>query len=286
LAKQMVKVVFVSVVCGATAWRDAEGMGRKGFRHVPSNKEIPTATITDDMRAAAPAKLDWTGKATTPIKDQGDCGSCWAYSVTEGVESGLFMTSGKLVELSPQQIIDCDQGGGDYGCDGGDVDTGTEYVDKTGGLALVKDYPETSADSGYDGTCKKSVKKVVKVTDYEWAIPDCTSNSCSGQKESDLMAALNSFGPLSICLSASWGSYSGGVLNKTCSHAYDDADHCTQLVGYDSTGSQPYWKIRNSWASDWGEKGHIRLPMGINSCGLANWPMLYKSKMITEEVTV
>merc|ERR1712000_349640 len=219
LAKQMVKVVFVSVVCGATAWRDAEGMGRKGFRHVPSNKEIPTATITDDMRAAAPAKLDWTGKATTPIKDQGDCGSCWAYSVTEGVESGLFMTSGKLVELSPQQIIDCDQGGGDYGCDGGDVDTGTEYVDKTGGLALVKDYPETSADSGYDGTCKKSVKKVVKVTDYEWAIPDCTSNSCSGQKESDLMAALNSFGPLSICLSASWGSYSGGVLNKTCSHA-------------------------------------------------------------------
>lgn len=252
---------------------------------MPTNKNIPTATITDAMRKAAPRALDWTTKgATTSVKDQGDCGSCWAYSVTEGVESGLFMATGKLVELSPQQIIDCD--GVDSGCDGGDVDSGTEYVDQAGGLALVKDYPETSADSGYDGKCNKKAERVVKVTDYEWAIPDCTSSSCDGQKESDLMAALNSFGPLSICLSASWGNYKGGVLNKTCSHSYSAADHCVQLVGYDSTGSQPYWKVRNSWASDWGEKGHIRLPMGINSCGLANWPMLYKATMVTEEVTV
>jgi len=280
----MSKFVFIGAA-GVVAWKDAEGMGRKGFRHMPANKEIKTATITDAMRAAAPARLDWTTLgATTPVKDQGDCGSCWAYSVTEGVESGLFMASKKIVELSPQQIIDCD--GVDSGCDGGDVDTGTEYVDKAGGLALVKTYPETSADSGYDGSCQKSVKKIVKVTDYEWAIPDCTSSSCAGQKESDLMAGLNSFGPLSICLSASWGSYSKGILNKSCSHAYDDADHCVQLVGYDSTGSQPYWKVRNSWGSDWGEEGHIRLPMGINSCGVANWPMLYKSEMVSEEIAV
>lgn len=285
----LVSVVLAGSLLHAAAWLDPEGMGRKGFRHsnkTSSNKNIPTATITDAMRKAAPAKLDWTTKgATTPVKDQGDCGSCWAYSVTEGVETGLFMATGKIVELSPQELISCDKGGSDYGCDGGDVDSGTEWVDSAGGLDTEKDYPDTSADSGKTGKCKK-YQNAVKVTDYEWAIPICTSDSCEGQKESDLKAALHSFGPLSICLAATWKGYKNGVYDGKCSHAYDDADHCTQLVGYDSTGSQPYWKVRNSWGSDWGEQGYIRLPMGVNSCGLANWPMLYKSQMMSEEVVV
>jgi len=284
----MSKVVFAGLFLGAAAL-DADGMGKKGLRKAPQGldgKTIKTATITDAMRARAPAALDWTSLgATSPVKDQGDCGSCWAYSVTEGVESGLFMTSGKIVELSPQQIVDCDQGGSDYGCDGGDVDTGTEWVESAGGLALVKDYPETSPDSGREGQCS-SVQNVVKVTKYNWAIPSCTSNSCDGQKESDMMAGLNEFGPLSICLAADWSGYKKGVFTGTCSHKYSAADHCVQLVGYDSTGSKPYWKVRNSWGSSWGEGGHIRLPMGVNSCGVANWPMLYTSEMISTDVTV
>jgi len=288
LCFKMSKVVFAGLFLGATAL-DADGMGKKGLRKAPpglDGKTIKTATITDAMRARAPAALDWTSLgATTPVKDQGDCGSCWAYSVTEGVESGLFMTSGKIVELSPQQIVDCDQGGSDYGCDGGDVDSGTEWVESAGGLALVKDYPETSPDSGHEGQCS-SVQNVVKVTKYNWAIPSCTSNSCDGQNESDMMAGLNEFGPLSICLAADWGGYKNGVFAGTCSHRYSAADHCVQLVGYDSTGSTPYWKVRNSWGSSWGEGGHIRLPMGVNSCGVANWPMLYTSEMISTDVTV
>jgi len=282
---KVVSIVSVGVVLGAAAWKDSEGMGRKGFRHMPTDKNIPTATITDAMRKAAPPKLDWTTKgATTPVKDQGDCGSCWAYSTTEGVESGLFMATGKIVELSPQQLISCDRE--DSGCDGGDVDSGTEWIDQVGGLDTEKDYPDTSVDSGKSGKCWRKYKKVVKITDYQWAIPDCKGGSCDGQRESDLMAALHSFGPLSICLTADWGHYKQGVFTKKCSHAYSDADHCVQLVGYDSSVSQPYWKIRNSWASDWGEEGHIRLPMGTNACGLANWPMLYKAEMISEEVVV
>lgn len=278
------KVVFAVSVLGASAWKGPDGMGRKGFRHMPTNKMIPTATITDAMRKAAPDKLDWTNTATTPVKSQGDCGSCWAYSVTEGVESGLYMATGKIVQLSPQQIISCDNG--DSGCDGGDVDSGTEWVDSNGGLDTEKDYPDTSMDNDKKGKCYKDKKNIVKVTEYQWAIPDCTSDSCDGQKESDLKAALHSFGPLSICLAADWKGYTDGVFKKKCSHAYNDADHCVQLVGYDSTGSEPYWKVRNSWDVDWGEKGHIRLPMGVNACGLANWPMLYKSKMLSEEVVV
>jgi len=280
----MAKVVFAGSVLGVAAWKGPDGMGRKGFRHMSTNKIIKTATITDAMRKAAPDKLDWTGKATTPVKDQGDCGSCWAYSTTEGVESGLFMATGKIVKLSPQQLISCDNG--DSACDGGDVDSGTEWVDTNGGLDTEKDYPDTSMKNDKKGKCNKHKKNVVKVTDYQWAIPDCTSDSCDGQKESDLKAALHSFGPLSICLNADWQGYKEGVFKKKCSHAYAAGDHCTQLVGYDSTGSEPYWKVRNSWNAGWGEKGHIRLPMGINACGLANWPMLYKSEMLSEEVVV
>jgi len=278
--------VFASLAIGALAQNaTVENPMMKGFRHLPTNAKIGVATITDKMRKAAPAKLDWTGRATTSIKNQGNCGSCWAYSVTEGVESGLFMKTGKIVELSPQQIISCDKGDG--GCNGGDVDTGMEYVDRAGGLATVKAYPESSNHGGKNGQCKSKPKKV-KVTNYKWAIPDCTSNSCNGQKESDLKAALHQFGPLSICLDASWGGYKSGVFTKTCSHKYNAADHCVQLVGYDTTGSQPYWKVRNSWASSWGEKGHIRLPMGQNACGLANWPMMVEAEMVSsdEEVVV
>jgi len=279
----MAKFVLVGLAIGASA----ENPMRKGFRRTPQDANSPkigVATITDTMRSNAPAKLDWTGKATTAVKDQGDCGSCWAYSTVEGVESGLFMTTGEIVELSVQQIISCDKTDG--GCDGGDVDTGITYVDNAGGLALQKDYKETSSDSGQDGSCKKKPTKVVKTTGYKWAIPDCTSNSCSGQKESDLMAALNEFGPLSICLDADWSGYKSGIHTKKCSHAYYDSDHCVQLVGYDTTGSQSYWKVRNSWASSWGEDGHIRLPMGTNACGLANWPLAVTAEMISQDVTV
>merc|ERR1719503_329103 len=139
----MVKFVFLGGIIGSAAWRDAEGMGRKGFRHVPTNKEIPTATITDAMRKAAPAALDWTTKgATTPVKDQGDCGSCWAYSVTEGIESGLFMTTGTLEELSEQQVISCDKD--DLGCNGGDLPTAFDYVKSAGGIDTESDYPDSS----------------------------------------------------------------------------------------------------------------------------------------------
>jgi len=263
---------------------------RKGYRPNPElNAAVPVATITDEMRAAAPASLDWsTQGATTPIKDQGNCGSCWAYSTSEGVESAVFMSTGRLVELSEQQVISCDDT--DFGCFGGDIGRALNWVkDSSGGLATMKDYPDKSSTSGEDEDCKEDVQKVAHVTEVGYAIPACLPwDSCDNQKESDLMAALVTYGPLSVCVNAvDWSKkYHGGIFTDTCTHDGGDLDHCVQLVGYDTTGDQSYWKVRNSWKASWGENGFIRLPMGENACGIANNAMYVKATLSSETVAV
>lgn len=256
-----------SVLASLFAVATAEKKFARGYVRQVRNAPVEVAEITDEMRAAAPDSLDWSAKgATTKVKDQGDCGSCWAYSATEGIESGLFMASGTLEDLSEQQIISCDKS--DLGCNGGDLPTAFDYVKKAGGIDTMKDYPDTSADSGNTGRCK-SFQKKVKVTGWKYAIPSCDSGACKNQKESDMMAALNTYGPLSVCVNAeSWDNYSGGIYKKKCSGKASALDHCVQLVGYNK--AQNYWKVRNSWASDWGEDGFIRLPMGENACGIAD----------------
>jgi C1A family cysteine protease len=257
----------VAVILSAATVAVAEKKYARGFVRMPRNGPVDVAEITDEMRAAVPTSLDWSQKgATTPVKDQGNCGSCWAYSATEGIESGLFMASGTLEELSEQQVISCDKTDG--GCNGGDLPTAFDYVTKAGGIDTESDYPDSSASSGRTGKCQSFSKKV-KVTGWKYAIPPCDSGACTSQKESDMMAALNTYGPLSVCVNAeSWDSYSGGIYTDKCSGAASYLDHCVQLVGYDQT--ENYWKVRNSWASDWGEDGFIRLPMGKNACGIAD----------------
>jgi len=259
----------------------------RGFVRMPRNAEVPVGTITDEDRAAAPAKLDWTqtSGSVSAVKDQAQCGSCWAFSATEGIESGLFHTTGQTsVALSAEQIVQCDTVDG--GCQGGDLPTAFDYVEGAGGITTAAEYPyEAATKIGITGKCKSKGSPAVTVTDYKYAIPACTGGKCKNQDETGLMAALNTNGPLSICVNAaSWNSYTGGVLTGTNSGAYNKLDHCVQLVGYDSTGSKPYWKVRNSWGTSWGEGGFIRLPMGVNSCGVADEAMYVKAAMASEVV--
>jgi len=174
----------------------------------------------------------------------------------------------------------------DGGCNGGDLPTAFDYVQSAGGIATQASYPDTSSDAGQTGKCKSSTP-VVKVTGYEYAVPPCTGGKCNNQKESDMMAALNTYGPLSVCVNAqNWDGYSSGIYTTKCSGKYNALDHCVQLVGYDTTGSTSYWKVRNSWASSWGENGFIRLPMGTNACGIADEAMYVTATTISEEVAV
>jgi len=252
----------------------------KGFVRSNSNFR-DVATITDAMRAAAPSKLDYTGTATSPVKDQGSCGSCWAFSAVQGVESAVYMQHGTMPILSTQQVISCDTTDGK--CNGGDLPTAFEYIESDGGIDSDSNYPDTSHKFGIGGKCK-SHGHVAKVTDYKYAIPPCEGGACGSQQESDMKAALATHGPLSVCVNANdWNSYNGGVVAKgSCSGAYNTLDHCVQLVGYDTTAPTPYWIVKNSWGVDgWGEKGHIWLPMGENSCGIADEAMYVVAEMVS-----
>jgi len=211
-------------------------------------------------RVTAPDTFDWRNKgAVTAVKDQGQCGSCWAFSVTENIESVWILAKGlnneTLPPLAPQQIVDCDPS--DLGCDGGNPPTAYDYVQSAGGLDDEKDYPYTAQD----GTCAfKSSAVVAKITGYKYA----TSGDEDTMKDN-----LASWAPLSICVDARyWQDYQSGVMTEWQCDWIVQLDHCVQAVGYDTTASTPFWIVRNSWGADWGENGYIRLQYGTNTCGL------------------
>jgi hypothetical protein len=143
--------------------------------------------------------------AVTAVKDQGQCGSCWAFSTAEEVESAYFMAGNPLTELSVAQIVQCDTGGDDAGCRGGDTVSGFDYVGKAGGLALDKDYPYPSSMSrGRTGSCQDGFDVVsgTSVKEYRYATKECY-DECENQDEETLAANLAADGPVSICVDAS-----------------------------------------------------------------------------------
>jgi len=213
---------------------------------------------------------DWTGVATTPVKDQGQCGSCWAFSATEQIESiwmqskGCTMGKGKGCVLAPQQITSCDKV--DKGCQGGDTLTAYKYVEKAGGLESAYSMPYKSGKSGKNGACKFEKSKVVANI--------AEGMKVSAKKEAGMRQYVDQTSPLSICIDASsWQNYKSGILQK-CGK---QLDHCVQIAGFDTaSGAVPAWKVRNSWNTDWGEKGFIRLEMGKDMCGITTEPTTVK----------
>jgi len=203
----------------------------------------------------APTTFDWRSKGgVTSVKNQEQCGSCWAFSATENIESVYKLAGHSMPILGPQQIVDCDKS--DYGCSGGWPRLAYTYVIQAGGQDQESCYPYTARD----GSCKfKSTCIGAKIKSYQNI----------AKTEDQIQTALVNQAPLSICVDASsWSSYRGGVMMaSSCGHSID---HCVQLVGYDSTKSTPYWIVRNSWGTDWGLSGYIYLQMGKNTCAMNN----------------
>jgi hypothetical protein len=239
-------------VFGVTPFSDIDPVEFKKYYlgYKPSNVTKPRVDVVIDGPIAN--DIDWVSKgAVTPVKDQGRCGSCWAFSATAAIESYAQLAGKGLKVLSAQQINSCDKRDG--GCNGGNTETAYQYVKGAGGIELDSDYPYTSG-GGQTGSCKfNSGRIAISINGYQSV----------SRGESALKTAMNA-GPASLCLAASsWQSYSGGIL----SHCDNQVDHCVQGTGY--SGSS-YWKIRNSWGTGWGESGFIRLAQGSDLCKVSD----------------
>jgi len=264
-----------SEVYGLTKFSDlsaAEFKARYLTYQPAVHSDVPVMDIPATLNVSG--SIDWrTKNKVTAVKDQGNCGSCWAFSATEEIETAWLMAGNPQTILSPQQITSCDKI--DEGCNGGDTATAYKYVQKAGGMVTESQYQYTSGKSGTTGKCKAAkVKKAkaVSIKGFSYATTPKPSMEAGKWKagEAKMATGMSTLGPISICVDAeTWQNYKKGIVTKTCKQ---ELDHCVQAVGYNlgGAGSKKYWIVRNSWNTDWGEDGYIRVGYGGNYCGISN----------------
>jgi len=223
-----------------------------------------------------PESVDWVsyGAVTTP-KNQGSCGSCWAFSTTGAIEGAYAIATGSLTSLSEEDLVQCDTT--DNGCGGGLMDNAFRWVESHG-IASEEAYPYSSS-SGTAGSCSSSKRNspTVTITGY---------TDVASEDETALKSAVAQQ-PVSVAIEADksvFQLYSGGVLDS--SSCGTSLDHGVLIVGYgtDSSGGD-YWKVKNSWGTSWGEAGYVRLARGKNMCGIAIEPS-YPTGAVAASATV
>jgi len=224
---------------------------------------------------ALPTEVDWRSKGlVTDVKNQGSCGSCWAFSTVVSIEGQQAKKTGKLVSLSEQNLVDCVKNEKlanqtdtcCNGCQGGLMDFAFQYmIDHQGGQI---DTEAAYGYKGFGGRCAYDKSDAgATITKYvDIPVGD----------ETALMDAVANVGPVSVGVDASlaWQLYFGGVLKTLdgllCSSNPSKMDHGVAVVGYGTDNGVDYWIVKNSWGSSWGEKGYVRLIRGKNACGIAN----------------
>jgi len=206
------------------------------------------------------AEIDWIAKgAVTPVKDQKQCGSCWAFSATGGIEGPVQIKTGKLVSLSEQQLVDCSGSTGNQGCRGGLMTNSFQWVIQEGGITDEKSYPYVARDQ----TCQTGKPVASTITAFQNVKP---------RDEADLLRAAN-LGPVSIAVEADrsvFQFYKDGVLDTTACGT--SLDHGILVTGYGTEASgtkKDYWHVKNSWGAAWGKNGYIYLVRNKNVCGMS-----------------
>ncbi|XP_072316113.1 cathepsin S-like [Eucyclogobius newberryi] len=223
----------------------------KDFKMIPTPLQAPKEEVPDSV--------DWRKSGlVTKVKDQGGCGSCWAFSTVGALEGLLAKTTGKLVDLSPQNLVDCSGPYGTGGCNGGWPHQALQYVIANQGIDSENFYPY----KGQDGTCRYNPT---------YRAANCSTYNFVDTDELSLQRAAAVIGPIAIVIDASdiFNYKSGVYYNPSCGHK---TNHAVLLVGYgtDDTTGLDYWLVKNSWGKRWGEKGYIRMARNKDQmCGIS-----------------
>lgn len=237
-----------------------EGMNRLRLEEPHS---VRNASFEEMRSWSTPGRVDWREQGlVSPVQNQGQCGSCWAFSSLGALEGQIVKRTGVLVPLSPQNLLDCSGREGNQGCRGGSITKSYSYVIRNGGVDSESFYPYEHKT----GICRYSVKG--------------KAGSCSSFRllpqgdEKTLQAAVASVGPVAVAINAklpSFHLYWGGLYNvPNCNSKL--VNHAVLVVGYGTSGGQDFWLVKNSWGTTWGEKGFIRIARNKkNLCGIASF---------------
>ena len=214
-----------------------------------------------------PEQVDWREhNAVTHVKDQGHCGGCWAFSTTGSVEGIVAIETGKLLNISEQQLIDCSGPQGNHGCEGGIMEHGFQYIIDNGGICSEEDYPY----QGVDNQCQ-DCETIVDIKKYGDIYP----------KNEKVLKRAVAQQPVSVAIQANISSfrfYKEGIYSDY--NCGDQLDHGVLVVGYgtDEVQNMDYWLVKNSWGKLWGEEGYIRILRNIDDknglCGIAMQPTI------------
>jgi len=225
-----------------------------GFKAMDNLPESPVEIVGE-----RPDEIDWRQKgAVTPVKNQGQCGSCWAFSTTGTIEGAYFKKTGKLVSLSEQNLMDCSRQ--NYGCNGGNPYLALMFTISQGGIDTEESYPYEMRQ----GYCRYDENNVgATITGARRIIQG---------SEEDLQNAIGEIGPVSVAIDAahpSFQMYESGVYNEPYCSSYR-LDHGVLAVGYGTENGQDYYIVKNSWGAQWGLGGYIKMSRNRNNnCGIA-----------------
>jgi cathepsin H len=215
----------------------------------------------------------------TPVKDQGDCGSCWTFSTVGTLESHWnILAKGKNVLFSEQQLVDCADDFENYGCDGGLPSQAFEYIHYAGGIETSSTYPYTAKD----GRCVFRPQMAAGYVKYG-------SYNVTEGDEDELAERLYSVGPMAVSFEVldSFQFYKSGVYSAPdCGTTTQDVNHAVVATGYGTENGKKFWNIKNSWSTSWGVNGYFKLERGTNMCAISqcnSYPLIDSMGMIGVE---